>query len=53
MDEQSKQRCSFCGKRSREVPRTSASGHQICGECVALANRIVNEKAKAPTARID
>lgn len=53
LDERSKQRCSFCGKRSREVPRASASGHQICGECIVLANRIVNEKAKAPTARID
>ncbi|MGH0223193.1 ClpX C4-type zinc finger protein [Sinorhizobium meliloti] len=51
LDQLSKQRCSFCGKRSREVPRASASGHQICGQCITLAKRIIDEKAKAPVAQ--
>lgn len=46
----SKQRCSFCGTRNQDVPRASASGHQICAQCVALATRIADEKPKTPVA---
>jgi hypothetical protein len=38
---QSRQRCSFCGKRSAAIPRVSASGHQICKPCLELANDII------------
>jgi hypothetical protein len=38
---QSRQRCSFCGKRSAAIPRVSASGHQICKPCLELAQEII------------
>jgi hypothetical protein len=38
---QSRQRCSFCGKRSAAIPRVSASGHQICKACLELASDII------------
>lgn len=45
---QSRQRCSFCGKRSAAIPRVSASGHQICKTCLALAHDIIaNEHASS------
>lgn len=44
LTQQSQRRCSFCGKRSRDAPRASASGHQICKSCVELAQRIVADQ---------
>lgn len=40
---QSRQRCSFCGQRNGKTPRATASGHQICRDCVGLAEAIVGD----------
>jgi hypothetical protein len=42
-------RCSFCGKASTEVARLVAGpGVQICNECVALSEAIIQEYQDKP-----
>jgi ribosomal protein L37AE/L43A len=36
----SQKRCSFCGKRKRDLRRVSANMHQICESCTDLAEEI-------------
>lgn len=43
--------CSFCGKPASEVARlTEGPGVHVCDQCVALAQRIVDETLGAPDA---
>jgi hypothetical protein len=42
--------CSFCGKSNTEVDKLVAGpGVQICNECVALADAIIDEYRDKPT----
>lgn len=51
MAQQRERSCSFCGKSQTQVKRLIAGPNdvQICSECVALCNQII-EKAEGETA---
>ena len=41
--ETSPKRCSFCGRRGRDLVRVSARGRQICAACATTASKIAAE----------